>query len=246
MNSEFGWSISSLSTINQCGYLWKLKYLTDEQPDSGRDLPAFAFGRSVHKAIEEIHLRGQWDLYHWVHLWDDIWPEQASGVDWEAYPGRKRNYDRLGADILAAYTENDENRLAEIECLEQRFDLEIDGMKVKGVIDQIRRQPEGLLLIDFKTSKEPSHPLVERADPQLTLYAYVCNQLYGIWPTVGHYYLRTGQLLVTERREEDIETVLAMMREAQNRVDQGLFARQLGWHCNECSFRTACLSQLTE
>lgn len=246
MNQTFGWSISSLKTINQCGHLWRLKYFTDEKPEAGRDSPALAFGRAVHKAIEEIHLRGLWDLHHWVHLWDDIWLDQAADVDWEAYPGRKRNYERLGPTILASYTENDDNRLADIECLEQRFEVEIDGMKAKGVVDQIRRTSTGLLLVDFKTSKEPSHALVERTDPQLTLYAYVCNLIYGSWPTVAHYYLRTGQVVVSERREEDIELVLAMMRDAQKRVDEGLFARNLGWHCNECGYRTSCLGGFVE
>jgi len=194
--------------------------------------------------IEEIHLRGFWDVHHWIRLWDEVWDEQAKDVDWEAYPGRKRNFDRLGPGILAAYTECEENRLAEIECLEQRFEVELDGLKVKGVIDQIRRQPDGLLLLDFKTSKEPSHPLVERADPQLTLYAHVCGLLYDQMPTVGHYYLRTGRMVITERREEDVETVLGMMREAQQRVDGGLLTRQVGWHCNECVYRGPCLGEL--
>jgi len=176
-----------------------------------------------------------------MRLWDELWVDQAKDVDWDAYPGRKRNYDRLGAQVLAAYTEEDSNRLAEIQCLEQRFDVRIEDVRVKGVIDQVRRRADGLLLIDFKTSKEPSHPLVERTDPQLTLYAHVCKLLYSQMPTVAHYYLRTGNLVVTDRSEEDVELVLAMIREAQQRVDNGLFARQLGWHCNECVYRGPCL-----
>jgi RecB family exonuclease len=245
LDSTFGWSISSLGILNQCGYLWKLKYRTDIKPESGRDLPAYAFGRAVHKAIEEVHLQQLWDVREWMPVWEGIWAEQSKDVDWEAWPGRKRNSERLGPDILAAYTEREENYSAQIECLEQRFDIEIEGVKVKGVIDQIRKQSDGsLLLIDFKTSKEPSHPLVERADPQLTLYAEVCRLLYDQMPTVAHYYLRTGSLVCTERNEGDIESVLGMVREAQQRVDAEMFTRQLGWQCNSCEYRTPCLTSL--
>lgn len=243
MTSSFGWSISSLNAINQCGHLWKLRYQTDIEPEQGRDLPAFAFGRAVHKMIEEIHLRGYWDVVQWSRLWDELWADYSKDVNWDNYPGRQRNYDRLGSTILAAYTESDDNRLAEIECLEQRFELDLEGIPVKGVIDQIRRTNGGLLLLDFKTSKEPSHPLVERTDPQLTLYAHVCRLLYDQIPRVGHYYLRTGSLIETDRNEEDIEMVLNMMKEAQRRVDEGMLTRQLGWHCNECIYRGPCLGQ---
>lgn len=200
----------------------------------------------MHKLIEEIHLQGFWDVYHWSRLWDEVWEAESAGVHWEAYPGRKKNYDRLGSDILARYTENEDNRLAEIECLEQRFDCQIQDVRVKGVIDQIRRTREGLLLLDFKTSKEPSHPLVERTDPQLTLYAAAVNLLYDQIPKVGHYYLRTGALFLSERTEEDIEPVLEMAREAQQRVDKGMLTRQLGWHCNECIYRGPCLAPFSE
>lgn len=244
MGEDFGWSHSSLQLINQCGYRWKLQYQTDVQPDAGSDLPQFAFGRAVHKLIEEIHLQAFWDLQHWVPYWDEVWADLGSDVDWDRFPGRKNQYDRLGRQILAAYTEEESNRLAQIEGLEQRFDVEIEGLRVKGVIDQIRRTPDGLLLIDFKTSKEPSHPLVERTDAQLTLYAYVCKLLTDEMPLVAHYYLRTGQLVATERREEDIEPLLGMMREAEERVAGGMLTRQLGWHCGECSYRTTCLGAL--
>lgn len=241
---DFGWSISSLNLLNECGNAWKFRYQLKVREESGRDLPNFAFGRAVHKTIEEVHLHGFWNVVHWAKLWDEIWKEQVREVDWEVYPGRKNTFDKLGREILANYTEREENRLAEIECLEQRFDCFLEDIRVKGVIDQIRRMPGGLLLIDFKTSKESSHPLVERTDPQLTLYAHVCKQLYGFMPRVAHYYLRTGLILEMERTEEDIQPILKMMREGQERVEKGMLTRQLGWHCNECLYRGPCLSQL--
>lgn len=243
----FRWSISALYSLQECGYLWRLQYgeLRAWADDKETGKPEFAFGKAIHRSIEHIHREGEWEPSQWMRTWDTLWREEAQTVVWSDFPGRFKNSDKLGPELLSAYTAIEENRKANVLASEKRLEGEIGGLPVVGVVDQIRWTDRGIELIDFKTSKEEPGELEIRTDPQLTMYAHLCRQNYGTWPrVVMQYYLRSGNRLETVRHEDDVLALGQMIREAEERVRRDYLVRQLGYHCRHCSFKKVCLEGL--
>jgi RecB family exonuclease len=239
------WSVSALKTIGSCGRQYLYRYLQDAAKPEGT--PPMAFGSAVHKTIEILHKEdNHWEPSQWQRLWNNIWYEYASTVEWGFY--RKSPYDKLGPEMIANYI--DQHRDAEILEIEYRFPQDdqvykIGEFAIKGIVDQVRRQKNGrLLVVDLKTSKDKPDPLLLRADPQFTLYWSCIREKYGEDVDLAWLHLRTGELLRTKRTDKDLLMVEGMLREAQYKVDNSMFARNIGYGCKFCPFITDCLGGL--
>jgi RecB family exonuclease len=167
------WSTSALKSIGTCGKQYYLRY---RDPESVSELtPPLAFGSSIHKLIELLHTEKIWEERVWQRRWDDVWYDYSSQVNWGNY--RKISFDKLGPQMIGSYI--DKNRDAKVIESEIKFEFEIDGFPVRGVIDQIRQLPGNTLqIVDFKTSKDPMDPLLLRADPQWTFYYLYAREMY--------------------------------------------------------------------
>lgn len=241
------WSVSALKSIGTCGKQWLYRYHT---PSIDAEVtPPLAFGSAVHKCIERIHKEDKFDPQDWQEMWSDEWYEHSKVVNWNAY--RKSQFDKLGPQMLAQYIKNQpEGTLIDSEYgfgSEHRGqDLySIGTHRIKGVIDQIWRRPDGrLLIVDLKTSKQKPDHLMLRADPQFTLYWHAAREKFGEEPLMAWYHLRTGELIYTKRTANDLLIAKEMLEEAKVKVTSKMFARNINYHCNFCPYMTACLGEL--
>lgn len=242
------WSVSALKTIGTCGKQYEFRYRqVAARPEA---TPPLVFGSAVHKCIERLHKENdKWNPGDWMRMWNDEWYNYASTVNWEGF--RKSQFDKLGGTMLANYVEKNEG--VEVLEIEVKFPSKkgeaynIGQFATKGIIDQVRRLPNGkLLVVDLKTSKEKPDPLLLRADPQFTLYWNVIRQRYGEEPLLAWLHLRTGDLIYTKRNEKDLDLVEEMLKEGQYRVNHEMFARNIGFHCKFCPFMKDCLGVLNE
>lgn len=56
-----------------------------------------------------------------------------------------------------------------------------DGL-ITGIIDRADKDSRGILLVDYKSSTEPRPEKVDRARLQLSLYAFLWNDVHEVWP----------------------------------------------------------------
>lgn len=239
------WSVSALKSMGTCGHQWEIKYrqkLIQPMPT-----PPLAFGSAVHKAIERLHKENdKWNPADWQEMWSDVWFEYSQQVNWQGY--RKTQFDKLGPEMISNYIKL--HRSADVLEIETKFpdtdnDFRVGEFAIKGVIDQVRRLPNGrLLVVDLKTSKKEPEELLLRADPQFTLYYECIKQKYKEEPLIAWLHLRTGQLLYTKRNKDDVDIVYDMLKEAQSKVEQKLFSRNVGYHCSFCPFIQECLGPI--
>lgn len=242
------WSVSALKCIGQCGKQYEFRYR--QVAKKAEATPPLAFGSAVHKCVERLHKEGdKWEPSQWQRMWNDEWYTYASRIDWAVMGYRKSTFDKLGVVMLDSYITN--NRDADILESEWAFpntkgeSYSIDRYPIKGIIDQVRRQPNGkLLIVDLKTSKDKPDPLLLRSDPQFTFYWAAAREKYGEEPELAWLHLRTGELIKTRRTEADLEIVREMLHEGQVRVDNKMFARNIGFSCKYCPFINDCLGPL--
>lgn len=103
--------------------------------------------------------------------------------------------------------------------VEHRFDMEIDGVRARGVIDLVAEEDKDTIeIIDYKTGKSMSFAKAFD-DPQVRIYAKVARIL---WPQYKYvmvtlHYLRTRPVSVPLSEDDDKLTVQSMQR-MQDRV----------------------------
>lgn len=240
------WSVSALKTIGSCGKQYEFRYR--QETHSPEATPPLAFGSAVHKCIERLHKEdNQWEPRLWQRMWSEIWFEYASKVQWGGFG--KGAFDKLGTTMIANYIDAHRGaNILEIECKfpdQKGQEYKIGRFPTKGIVDQVRRQPNGkLLVVDLKTGKDKPDPLLLRADPQFTLYWNFVTQKYGEEPDLAWFHLRTGEIMYTSRTSKDLDVVEESLKDAQKRVDNKMFARNINYGCKFCPFVVACLGPI--
>lgn len=234
------WSASKLKTISSCGHQFYYRYRTDIQ---GTQTPYLSFGKAVHATIEKIHQANDFSEEFWQDTWADQWLANIKDVDFTGY---FQDFRGNGMKMVLKYVKK--NKDIKILELESPFPNNVEVYKVgqyvvRGVIDQVRRMDDGrLLVVDLKTQKYPPDPMILRADPQFTIYHHVAKQKYpGENPLMALYHLESGTMFYTERTDNDIHEVEAMIREGQQKVDLAMFERNVGHGCRYCPYLTNCL-----
>jgi CRISPR/Cas system-associated exonuclease Cas4 (RecB family) len=244
------WSVSRLETIFACGRKYWYKYV--EHVEEPKTVP-LAFGSAVHKCLETMHWFGKWDDSYIARLWSDTWFEAQIGIDWDNIQYRKPTQDKKGLGILESY--RDTHSGDEWLALESHFRFETgETPTLRGTFDKIMwlQNLEGedakyngrLAVIDYKTSKNPPNKLLLRVNPQLTIYHRAAREMLGEDVVVGIHHLPSNTLYFSERKENDMEAVMTMIRRGVERVENQEFERNISYACNWCPFKEDCLMRL--
>jgi RecB family exonuclease len=177
-------SPSQFNTIGQCPFRWlgqKLFHL-DEPEEMEESLAPNQKGELYHKTIE-LALKKTEDRSDRraaiLEVLEESWGEAEKEVEIPRLPGwsfRRREFlKQLRAAIEAEKFIRDD---AEVIAIERSFRGEWNGFKVTGMVDRVDRTPDGLVLIDYKTSGSPPKGAKDltgdlKLDIQIPLYAEV-------------------------------------------------------------------------
>ncbi|HVL89611.1 MAG TPA: PD-(D/E)XK nuclease family protein [Actinomycetota bacterium] len=230
-------SYSSLSTYETCGLQYKLRYL-DRLPV--RPSPILSFGNSLHEALRRWYNQPVpvpppvEELL--AHL-DDVWDESQ-------FPSAaaSRTYKDHGRQVLTAFHEANAPSFRIPVALEQRFEIDVEGVKVSGVIDRMDRHPDGTYeIIDYKTNRRlPPLSRVEK-DLQLSIYYLAAWEVWGIRPDkLTLYFLLPGQPLSGVRTPEDAAATRERILRVAEQIRGGDFAPRDNPLCNWCDFQARC------
>jgi len=103
---------------------------------------------------------------------------------------------------------------------------------MKGFIDWIVKFDGGAIgIIDHKTSKEQPDVYQISNHPQLNIYAYVYNYIYGKYPEyIGINHLPSGNLIIAELDLNTVNETVKYYKQVQMMIDANIFLRH---HPNE-------------
>ena len=251
-------SHSSISTYRACPLRYGFRYV-ERRP--GEVSPGqFAFGSAVHKAFEAFGL---------ARLRARAEGTEAPGPEvLQAALDRKlgssgltdteiEEASRRAVPVLTRFLKIEARIDAEPVAVELGFGVDVKlpgdggGFRFVGYVDRIDRAPDGSTqIVDYKTGRTRSQADVD-ADAQLTAYAFGCARGGLRDPSTGAtlppasrlglYFAESGELLLTSRTDEQLDTFETGLVETVGLIhDREFAARPAPWRCRWCEYRREC------
>lgn len=241
---------SKISTFTSCPLAFRFSVL--ERLPEPPSLPAVR-GTIVHRALELLFLHGAEGERDRATA--QAWLEEAfaelsqAGGDVAALELRADERQELlgqAGRLLDHYYEIEDPNLVRPAGIELDIELEMDGLKLRGIIDRLDVLPGGgFAVVDYKTGRAPR---AEQAKSKLSgvhLYALLCEQLLGKRPSaVRLLYLRDRVVVSSEPTDTSMRGVRqragAVWKAIERACDQADFRPSPSALCNWCSFQRYC------
>ena len=195
----FSWSATSLKTFLQCKRKFYLQYVLKLNEHSISLKPkAYELGDIIHSILEKYYTLNNDAIELTYEKIESLFTEYRSTnafliLDLEIW--KKKLYEFYKQDLKRL-----EHR--KIIGLEKPFNIEFDGMKLKGIIDRVDMNGDTYEVIDYKTSsalKVDSLKNYEKSnDFQLEFYYLAMSELYNTDKINTYYYDLYNTKLVEE------------------------------------------------
>ncbi len=230
-------SYSSINTFETCPAKFKFQY-EDRLPRSRS--PALAFGDSLHRALHLFHDRPvpvAPSVAELLEMLEAGWVSEGF-----ADASEERTYLDHGRQVLTQYHRENAERYRIPAALEFRFQIEIEGISVSGVLDRLDRIPGGgYEIVDYKTNRRlPPQSRVDQ-DLQLSIYHLAAREVWGIEPErLTLYYLLPGQRMTTTRTEADVDALRRRIAVVAERIEAGKFEPRQNPLCGWCEYQAMC------
>ncbi|GBC87476.1 hypothetical protein HRbin12_01483 [bacterium HR12] len=151
-------------------------------------------------------------------------------------------YREHARQVLTQYHRENADAYRIPAALEFRFEIEVEGITLSGVIDRMDRIPGGgYEIIDYKTNRRlPPRERVER-NLQLSIYHLAAREVWGIEPErLTLYYLLPGQRMTTTRTRAHVDELRRRIATVAERIAAGRFEPKQNPLCDWCEFQPRC------
>jgi RecB family exonuclease len=230
-------SFSQISLYRSCPLCYKLQYIDGLKT---KDKSYFSFGTTMHSCVEyffRVSTPPPPSLAELLEHYEKSWLSQG----YES-PGEEARYKEFGKDILKRFWQihSDDFRLP--IAIERNFNIDIEGVRLRGVIDRVDKlESGGLSIIDYKTNKELFTADYLADDLQLTIYQMASEQTWGLpVERLTLYHLRSNTACACPPRERSqIEQARQLVLEVADGISLGNFPASEGQFC-PCDFPEHC------
>jgi len=165
-------SYSQISLYQTCPLCYKLQYIDGLEP---KERGYFSFGTTLHACAEyffKVKVPPPPSLEKLLRFYEQNW---LSGGYESAE--EEANYQAYGREILAKFWEIHRPDFRMPIAVEWMFNIDIEGVKLRGVIDRVDKLDSGgLSIVDYKTDKELFTKEDLAQNLQLTLYQLAVEQ----------------------------------------------------------------------
>lgn len=230
-------SYSGISTYESCPARYRFRY---EDRIPGSRSPALSFGDALHRALYLFHARPvpvAPSLEELLEMLEAVWGSE--GYEGEA---EELTYREHARQVLAQYHRENADDYRIPVALEFRFQIEVEGLTLTGVIDRMDRIPGGgYEIVDYKTNRRlPPRSRIEE-DLQLSIYHLAAREVWGIEPErLTLYFLLPGQRMSTARTAADTDALRRRIAVVAERIAAGRFEPRQSPLCDWCDYRALC------
>lgn len=244
-------SYSRISRYDECPLRYVLESVLGLDPQTTYQMK---FGSLVHRIMERADpVSG--DLKTWEEALD-TYKREFVGQHRTDYPNDvfARTYYRYGVQSLKRWWRTERNA-GETVAVEYSFDdLDFDGHTIRGRIDRIAKGPRGLVLSDYKTSRNAIGWEEAKESLQLAIYYRAAQtrddlKQHGdphlmqlIYPGIEHTDRNDGSLACAKRIQtpEEAETALGRLQAILEHAANEAFAPSPEADCRWCRMRQLC------
>ena len=234
-------SFSAISTYKNCPLSYKFMYV-DKLPT--KRTPVLSFGTSLHAALEKFYAVTvpkppslEELLGHLTQTWE------KAGYSSEA---EEQQYFEHAKQVLTNFYHSNASQFQIPAAVEQRFEVELDGHVLRGIIDRLDKLPAGgYEIIDYKTGRNIPPKYRVDSDLQLSIYYLASKELWGIEPEkLTLYFLIPDQRISTTRNETDARRTRNIIGSVAENISKdganGTFKARENPLCPWCDFQNRC------
>ena len=157
------------------------------------------------------------------------------------YVVREEKFKEQGIEMLTRYQKFTSTDPPDVIRAEEKFAFDIGPITIRGAIDRIDKTPDGISIVDYKTSKTPTSA---KSNLQLAVYSMYLEQLDdkiigGLPISASLYFLREDEKpmrshsftndQIGETKEKIIEVAAGIKRKE--------FQAITGKHCDWCDYK---------
>ncbi len=216
---------------------YKLQYIDGLRP---KDKWYFSFGSTMHLCAEyffKVNVPPPPTLQELLQFYEQNW--LSAGYE---SVGEEMKYKAYGRDVLTRFWEIHNTPFQMPLAIERRFYIDIEGVKLRGIIDRVDKLPGGgLSIVDYKTHKELFTAEDLEKDLQLTLYQLAAEQIWQLpVELLTLYHLRSNTACSCQPRSETrIEQARQLVTEVAGNIAQERFPATESGLC-PCDFPEYC------
>jgi ATP-dependent helicase/DNAse subunit B len=247
-------SASQLTQLGQCPFKWfashllKLKELTEAELDLSTKFRGNLYHRCLELSLENIKTAQDLETFNrqqleqaFIQAETELQLTQISG--WDA-----QREEHLALLSLNLSTKEFLPPGREVFKRETEFSTQWHGLQIKGTVDRIDRNSQGLTIIDYKTSSTAPAGIKDATgkaslDIQLSLYIDAIAKIYPQESiTQAAYYSLTGRKTMS-RPKTNPEDLAAFAQQVKSHLETGYYpvAPDIEQKaCKYCSFDSVC------
>lgn len=230
-------SYSQISLYQTCPLQYKFQYIDGLKP---KDKWYFSFGTVLHSCAEfffRLKVPPPPTLEQLIQFYEQNW--LSAGYD---SPEEEQNYKAFGKEILAEFWKTHTSGFKMPLAVEQMFNIDIEGIKLRGFIDRVDKLDSGgISIVDYKSSKELFTADHLEKDLQLTLYQLAAEQLWHLpVEKLTLYHLRSNTPVSCQpRTEARLGEARKLVLETASGISEGKFEPTENDYC-PCDFGEHC------
>ena len=230
-------SYTQISLYRSCPLCYKLQYIDGLKP---KDRWYFSFGNTMHTCAERffrVKVPPPPSLDELLQFYEKNWlSEGYESAEEEA------NYKAYGREILAKFWELHSSDFRMPVAVEWMFNIDIEGVKLRGYIDRVDKLGSGgLSIVDYKTDRELFTKDDLEKNLQLTLYQLAVEQSWYLpVERLTLYHFRSNTPCSCEPRgEAQLEEARHLVLEVAKNIEEERFPAIENQYC-PCDFAEHC------
>ncbi len=233
-------SYSALNTYQTCPLKYKFQNIDKIKEPKSKEA---VFGTVIHAVMHFIHTPGILSptLEQALDYFSKNWNSDVFESEIE-----ERAAFSQGVDIIRKYYQQNEIARANIVALEKRFQIDMEGHIISGIIDRIDKTENGYEVIDYKTAKKM--PSQEDVDNNLQLSIYL-QAFLSFYPKeiknldkikVSLYFLKHGVKLESTRTKKQLENISRIFLDVIKQIEEEKFEPRISPLCAWCGYQDRC------
>lgn len=241
-------SYSQIECFKFCPLHYKLSYILNIPTPPSAPL---SFGTSLHDVLKNFNgllIKGANPKEKEIlELLDKYWVRFGYSNKKHEEQMKKR-----GREYLINYLESNlYNSQKPPVLLEQPFVFSLDGCRVRGKIDRVDLTPNGIEIIDYKTTdflnKDLPSEREMKKNLQLSIYALAAleptHEIFGKTPkeiTLSLYFFDLGKKITTTRTQKELEGARIEIIKTKQEIENSDFECSKNFFCKDCEYKMFC------